>query len=59
MQAPKSFSSQRDSDCGRRGALVPFGLNAALHVVLLAVCAFVIPADAQEKTVPVPFFLLQ
>jgi membrane fusion protein (multidrug efflux system) len=50
MQVPKSFSSQRDGNCGRR-ALTE--LNVALHVALLAVCAFVNPADAQEKVVPV------
>ena len=50
---PKSFSSPRDGDSGRRGAFAHFGLNGALHVVLLAVCAFVFPADAQEKAVPV------
>jgi len=49
----KSFSSPRDGDGGRCGALVRFGSNAALYVVLLAVCTFVISADAQEKAVPV------
>src|SRR3974377_33812 len=51
MQVPKSLPC--DDDRGRRGALARLGLNAALPVVLIAVCAFVIPADAQEKVVPV------
>jgi len=53
MQAPKSFSSQRDGDSGRCGAITHFGSNAASYVVLLAVCTFVVPADGQEKAVPV------
>ena len=53
MQAPKSFSSHRDGDSGRRGVITHFGSNAALYAVLLAVCTFVVPADAQEKAVPV------
>lgn len=38
---------------GRRGPVADLGLNAPLHVVLFAICAFVVPADAQEKAVPV------
>ena len=53
MQAPKSFSSQRDGDSRRCGAITHFGLNAALYAVVLAVCTFVVSADAQEKAVPV------
>lgn len=49
----KSFSSLRDGDSGRRGVLAHFGLNGSLRVALLAVCAFVSPANAQEKAVPV------
>ena len=51
MRTPQVFSSPCEG--ARRSAVADSGLNAALHVVLLVVCAFVVPADAQETAVPV------